>query len=60
MINTLAAAQGASSEAAEDEDQDMVCEDGYFVPLVGGLLLHLDKDMVEQGRRWKRQRCRLN
>jgi hypothetical protein len=26
----------------EDEDEDMVCEDGHFVPLVGGLLLHLE------------------
>jgi len=57
--DTLAAAQGVGSEAAEDEDQDMICEDGLFVPLVGGLL-HLDEDLVEQGRRWKRRRCRLN
>jgi len=34
-------------EAAEDEDQDMVCEDIYFVPLVGDLHLHLDEDLVE-------------
>ena len=40
--DTLAATQGASGEAAEDEDQDMVCEDGHLVPLVRGLLLHLD------------------
>ena len=33
--NTLAAAQGAGGEAAEDEDQDMVYEDGHSVPLVG-------------------------
>ena len=46
-VGTLAAVQGASSEVAEDEDQDMVCEDGHFVPLVGGLLLHLDEDLVE-------------
>jgi hypothetical protein len=26
----------------EDEDEDMVCEDGHFVPLVGDLLLHLE------------------
>ena len=39
--DTLAAAQGASGEALEDEDEDMVYEDGHFVPLVGGLLLHL-------------------
>jgi hypothetical protein len=32
-----------------DEDQDMVCEDGHFVHLVGGLLLHLDEDLVELG-----------
>ena len=37
-IDTLAAAQGAGSEAMEDEDQDMVCEDGHFILLVGGLL----------------------
>jgi hypothetical protein len=37
--DTLAAAQGASSEALEDEDEDMVYEDGHFIPLVGGLLL---------------------
>jgi hypothetical protein len=30
-----------------DEDEDMVCEEGHFVPLVGGLLLHLDEDLVE-------------
>jgi hypothetical protein len=29
-------------EAAEDEDQDMVYEDGHFIPLIEGLLLHLD------------------
>ena len=60
MTNTLAAAQGAGGEVTKDEDQDMVCEDGHFVPLVGGLFLHLDEDLVEQGRRWKRQRCCLN
>jgi len=38
-------------EAAEDDDPDMVCEDGHFVSLVGGLLLHLDEDLVEWGRR---------
>ena len=48
-IDTLGASQGAGSEAAEDEDQDMVCEDGHFVPLVGDLLLHLDEDLVERG-----------
>jgi hypothetical protein len=40
--DTLAAAQGASDEALEDEDKDMVCEDNHFLPLVGGLLLHLE------------------
>jgi hypothetical protein len=38
----------------------MVYEDGHFIPLVGGLLLHLDEDLVEQGRRWKWWRYRLN
>ena len=47
--HTLVAAQGAGGEAVEDKDQDMVCEDGHFVPLVGGLL-RLDKDLVEWGR----------
>ena len=41
MTHTLVAAQGASGEAVEDKDQDIVYEDVYFVPLVGGLL-HLD------------------
>ena len=49
MTDILAAAQGADSEVAKDNDQDMVCEDGHFVPLVGGLL-HLDEDLVERGR----------
>ena len=40
-IDTLAAAQGAGGEALEDEDEDMVYEDGHFVSLVRGLLLHL-------------------
>jgi len=40
--DTLVATQGAGSEALEDEDEDMVCEDGHFIPLVGGLLLHLE------------------
>ena len=39
--DTLAAAQGAGSEELEDEDEDMVYEDGHFVPLIGCLLLHL-------------------
>ena len=59
MTDKHAAAQGAGSEPMEDKDQDMVCEDGHFIPLVGGLL-HLDKDLVEQARRWKRWRCHLN
>jgi hypothetical protein len=58
--DTLVAAQGAGGEAAEDEDQDMICEDGNLVPLVRGLLLHLDEDLVEQGWHWKRQRYCLN
>jgi len=37
----------------------MVCEDGHFIPLVGGLL-HLDEYLVERGQRWKRLRYRLN
>jgi hypothetical protein len=41
-IDTLVVAQGAGGEALKDEDEDMVCEDGHFVPLVGGLLLHLE------------------
>jgi len=56
----VVAAQGAGSEAIEDEDQDMVCEDGHFIPLFGDLLLYLDEDLVEQGRQWKQWRCRLN
>ena len=47
VTDTLIATQGAGCEAAEDEDQDMVCEDGHFIPLVGGLLLHLDEVLVE-------------
>ena len=39
--DTLAATQGVGGEALEDEDEDMVYEDGHLVPLVGGLLLHL-------------------
>ena len=42
VTHTLAAAQGAGSEVVEDKDQDFVYEDVYFIPLVGGLLLHLD------------------
>jgi hypothetical protein len=44
--DTLAVAQGAGSEAAKDEDQDLVCEDAHSIPLVGDLL-HLDKDLLE-------------
>jgi hypothetical protein len=40
--HTLATAQGAGGEATEDKDQDIVYEDVYFVPLVGGLLVHTD------------------
>jgi hypothetical protein len=40
--HTLAAAQGAGGEVAEDKDQNFVYEDVYFIPLVGGLLLYLD------------------
>ena len=42
VTHTLAAAQGAGGEAVEDKDQDIVYEDVYFVPFVGGLLLHLN------------------
>ena len=35
VTDTLAATQGVSDEIAEDEDQDMVYEDGHFVSLVG-------------------------
>ena len=47
--DTLVAAQGVGGEAAKDEDKDMVPEDGHFIPLVGGLLHHLDEDLVGQG-----------
>ena len=43
----LVAAQVAGGEAAEDEDQDMVCEDAHSLHLVGDLL-HLDKDLLER------------
>jgi hypothetical protein len=36
--HTLAAAQGVGGEVTEDKDQDIVYEDAYFVPFVGGLL----------------------
>jgi hypothetical protein len=42
VTNTLVAAQEVGCEVLEDEDEDMVCEDGHFIPLVGGLLLHLE------------------
>ena len=45
-VDILAAAQGTGSEAAEDEDQDMVCEDAHSLYLIGDLL-HLDKDLLE-------------
>jgi hypothetical protein len=60
VIDTLATAQGADGEAAEDEEQDMVREDGHFNRLVRGLLLYLDEDLVEWGRRRKRWCYRLN
>ena len=47
-IDILAVAQGAGGEVAEDEDKDMVYQDGHFIPLVG-VLLHLDEDLVKQG-----------
>jgi hypothetical protein len=37
--DTLAVAQGTCGKVAEDEDKDMVYENGHFVPLVGGLLV---------------------
>ena len=42
VTHTLVATQGAGSDAVEDKDLDIVYEDVYFIPLVGGLLLHLD------------------
>jgi hypothetical protein len=60
VTNTLIAAQGAGGEAAKDEDQDMVYEDGHFVTLVGASSSILMRILVEWGRRWKRRRCRLN
>ena len=47
-------------KVVEDKDQDFVCQDVYFIPLIGCLLLHLDYDVVEQSQRWKRQRYHLN
>ena len=43
--DTLAAAQGAGGEEAEDEDQDMVYEDAHCFHLVRDLL-YLDKDLL--------------
>jgi hypothetical protein len=40
--NILIAAQGAGGEAMEDEGQDIIYEDVYFVALIRGILLHLD------------------
>ena len=45
--DTLAAAQGASNEVVEDEDQDIVCEDAHSLHLVGDLL-PFDKDLLER------------
>ena len=39
MIDTLAVAQEIGGEVVEDEDKDMVYENGHFVPLVGGLVV---------------------
>ena len=47
VTDTLAAAQGAGGEEAEDEDQDMVYEDAHSLHLVRDLL-HLYKDLLEQ------------
>jgi hypothetical protein len=33
--NTFIAEQGASGEAAKDLDNDIVCEAGQYVPIVG-------------------------
>jgi hypothetical protein len=46
VADILVVAQGADSEAAKDEDQDMVCVDAHSVPLIGDLL-HLDEDLLE-------------
>ena len=35
VTDTLAATQEVGGEALEDEDKDMVYEDGHFIPLVG-------------------------
>ena len=37
-IDTFAAEQGAGGEAAKDLQNDILCEAGQCVPLVGGLL----------------------
>ena len=44
--DTLLATQGVGGEVAEDEDQDIVCEDAHSLHLVQDLL-HLDKDLLE-------------
>jgi hypothetical protein len=36
--DTFAAEQGASGEAAKDLENDILCEAGQCVPLIGGLL----------------------
>ena len=59
MTNTLLAGQGVGGEPTKDEDEDMVCEDGHFVPLVG-CLLHLNEDLVERGWQWKRWHYHVN
>ena len=41
VTDTIASAQGAGSEALEDEDEYMVYEDIHFIPLFDGLILHL-------------------
>ena len=38
VTNTFATKEGAAREVAEDLDNDIVCEAGQCVPLVGGLL----------------------
>ena len=37
-IDTFAAEQGAGGEAAEDLDNNIICEADQCIPLVGGLL----------------------
>ena len=40
--HTLATTQGVGDKVVEDKDQDIIYENVYFIPLVAGLLLHLD------------------